>query len=122
MNEHSFVRSLRRRIPSSIYVWKISDRFTAGVPDLWLSGPKGDLWIEAKYLPRTPKRRFTSPLTMLQRRWLEARAAEGRHVAVIVGCPAGVLIQTNGEWAREVKEPKWITIKEAIEWLATTLQ
>lgn len=98
MDEHSFIRSVHRHLPNRVYRWKINARFTKGVPDAWYSGDKGDLWIEYKWLARTPKRRAQLGLTALQRKWLNDRYDEGRSVAVVVGCPQGALLLTDKNW------------------------
>lgn len=102
MNEHGFVKAIHRRLPTEIYALKVNLRFNNGVPDAWYSGKNGDLWVEYKWLPRTPTRRFTPGLSELQRKWLNDRREEGRSVAVIVGCPAGGMILTDGEWNQSV--------------------
>lgn len=120
MNEHGYVQSVHRALPPVVYRWKIADRYTAGVPDAWYSGPVGDVWVEWKYLPRTPTRMFKNPLTPLQRRWLAARRAEGRKVAAIIGTPKGAVILTETEqWDQEkIAIPKeWLKKDRVIQWL-----
>lgn len=119
MNEHSFVRSIHRQLPPELYRWKIADRFQAGVADAWYSGMKGDVWVEYKYLPRTPVRKFKVPVTALQRHWLESRETEGRNVAVILGCPAGAAILKPTDWNTDgkVEISTWSNKKEVVAWL-----
>ena len=77
--------------------------YVAGVPDYWYSGPRGDLWVEAKWLPKIPvKAPIRATLSALQTAWLNARLAEGRNVAVMIGCPEGVYLMRDGEWNQEV--------------------
>lgn len=88
--ESEFTQAVHRALRKhGIYCWKISDRFRAGVPDAWYSGPGGDLWIEYKYLQRQPRRWYVPKLSELQIAWLNDRHSEGRRVAVVVGCPDG---------------------------------
>ena len=98
MTEHGYIRSIHRRLPASIYRWKINDNFEGGVADAYYSGEEGDLWIEYKYLPALPKRSTTPIRTCLsaqQRLWLTRRHSEGRQVAVVIGSPDGAVIQTT---------------------------
>ena len=122
MDERGYIRSIHRHLPvEEVYRWKINDRLAKGVADSYYSGNGGDLWAEYKYLKSTPKRQFTAALTPLQLRWLCQRAEEGRHVRVIVGCPAGSQILTP----HQCKEPirtieNWISAKEVAQWILTT--
>ncbi len=91
MNEHSYIKSIHRLLPSSIYKWKINDNFQGGVADAYYSGNRGDLWVEYKYLSRPPKRDTTvlkTCLTDQQRHWLKNRQNEGRNVALVIGITA----------------------------------
>jgi RNase adaptor protein for sRNA GlmZ degradation len=68
----------------------MNNPFTGGVPDVWYSGFKNDLWVEYKYVPKNPVRgSVIFNLSELQKHWLEQRQEEGRNVAIIIGCPAG---------------------------------
>lgn len=90
MIESKFTQAINNALrKKGVYCWKIADRFRAGVPDCWYSGPDGDLWVEFKYLKRQPRRWYTPGLSHLQRHWLNGRHREGRRVAVIIGCPDG---------------------------------
>ena len=90
MVESQFTQAINRAVREhGVYCWKISDRYRAGVPDCWYSGPGGDIWIEYKYLKRQPRRWYTPGLSQLQLQWLNERHEEGRRVAVVVGCPDG---------------------------------
>ncbi|MCP1316891.1 hypothetical protein [Halomonas sp. 707B3] len=102
MNEHSFIRSVHRQLPASIYRWKINDNFQGGVADAYYSDKGGDLWIEYKYLKALPKRPTTEIKTTLsaqQACWLTERHNEGRTVAVVIGSPSGIVLLTSpDEW------------------------
>ena len=56
MNEHGFIKSVHRHLPTDIFSWKIHDTFTGGVPDAMYAGPAGILFVEYKYtkLPKKP--------------------------------------------------------------------
>src|SRR5690606_30995025 len=92
--ETTFYNSVHKHLPPKpeLHREKMNNPYSSGTPDFWFSGPRGDLWIEYKWLPRTPQRGAVSPpklLSPLQAKWLEARHGEGRAVGVIIGCPAG---------------------------------
>lgn len=93
MTEAQYTKSITKLLKHGIYSWKINAAFAKGVPDLWLSGPAADLWVEVKYLQAIPKTgRITPNLSRLQLKWLLARHKEGRNVAVLVGTPHGSFI------------------------------
>ena len=106
MNEHSFIRSIHRKLPPDIYVWKINDNFQGGVADAYYSMRGGrDLWIEYKFLKELPKRADTVVrfgLSELQKDWLRQRHLDGRTVAVVVGSPQGSLILPGTSWDTDV--------------------
>ena len=78
---------------------KMNNPYSSGTADVWYSGNKADLWIEYKFLPRTPQRGVvTAALSELQKLWLRGRHEEGRNVRVIVGCPSGGVIMRSTEW------------------------
>jgi len=93
---------VNNHLPGEVYCWKISDRFTAGVPDSWYSGSKGSLFVEYKLLKKLPKRAFTAKLSPLQIQWLRARYKEGQNVQVIVGVPKGGIVLTDLSWESQV--------------------
>ncbi len=92
MNEHSFIKAIHRKLPKDIYRWKVSDRFTGGVPDCYYEGSKGALWIEYKYLKSLPKR-TTTPInpgvSKLQLAWLERAERNGVNTMLAAGYPCG---------------------------------
>lgn len=116
MTESTFTRSVNTKLPQEVYKWKISDRFTAGVPDAYYSGAGGDLWVEYKWVKKLPK--LVRPgLSQLQRLWLNARLQEGRNVAVVVGSPQGHIVFTDGEWD-DGKEPVTVfSTKQIAQWI-----
>ncbi len=95
MNERTFKAKLRTIIKPYCYIQSMSSLATAGTPDLWLSATK-DLWLEVKW-DETTKGAIKPKLSALQVAWLNARAAEGRNVAVLVGTsPKEAILYTNG--------------------------
>ena len=120
MRESTFTTKIHTLLPKHIHAWKISDRFHAGVPDAWYSGPSGDAWIEYKFYQTLPKR-FTPKLSPAQRAWLRERYQEGRHVLVIVGDPTHAVILKHLEWEEPVSPSKRLTHKETAAWIASAL-
>lgn len=97
MQESTYTQSVHRHLKGRCYVWKISDRFHAGIPDAYYAGDRGALWIEYKYDPR-PRGHLKPALTKLQIRWLEQHHNMGHHVAVIVGTPQGGVLYPGISW------------------------
>lgn len=104
MTETTFWQSLRKKLVPRIYALKLNLRFTAGVPDCWLSGSKGDLWLELKYVKTLPP--LVDPtklLSMLQQQWLIQRHAEGRSVGVLIGSSDGHLYFPSLSWQSAIE-------------------
>lgn len=94
--ETNFSNAVRSALPEGIYSMKNNNEYVAGVPDLWFSGPKGDLWVEMKFVPKLPVHVPLRPyelLSPLQLKWLGDRYNEGRNVAVMIGCKRNRLIE-----------------------------
>ena len=121
MRESTYLRSVNKKLPGEIYVWKVADQFTSGVPDCWYSSPDGDLFVEWKYA-KSLKRQHKPQLSALQKLWLNARLAEGRNVAVIVGSPDGCLTYTNGEWNSAKKVTALLSKDETAAWIAAQIK
>ena len=111
--ETTFYTSVHRFLPplSQLHREKMANPYRGGTADHWYDGPKGDMWIEWKFLV-LPKRddtiidlitlrgkRQDSPLSMLQQHWLAGRFRNKRKVWVIVGCKeGGVIMRSPTEW------------------------
>ena len=128
MNEHGFVKAVHRKLPPSVYKWKIHDTYTGGVPDAMYAGPAGALFVEYKYIPKLPSREDTiikTGLSPLQIAWLERMCSYKILVAVIIGSNLGGLILTNQEWEKELKNKDFIEhglpTQEVAEWIGKTL-
>ncbi len=89
--ETTFIKSVHRHLPKSLYVIKNHNVFNSGQPDVWYSGNAADLWLEYKFtvIPKRPDTQVTINLSELQKNWLRSRHAEGRDVGVVVGCKEG---------------------------------
>lgn len=77
--------------------------YVGGIPDSWLSGSQGDLWIENKYLQTLPPMIDpTKLLSTLQQQWLVRRHAEGRSVGVLIGSTEGHVYLPGLSWQQPV--------------------
>jgi hypothetical protein len=88
MNEHSFVKSIHRKLPKEVLVWKIADRYSGGVPDAMYAGPKGILFIEYKYVKSLPKKLETvikTTLSPLQEQWITRMQGWNHSVLLVIG-------------------------------------
>jgi hypothetical protein len=107
MNERTFKAKLRKLIQAKgCYIQSMSSYATNGTPDLWISGPKGDIWVEVKYDEKT-KGPIKPKLSVLQSKWLHDRLREGRNVAVVVGTATSEAIIFRAGWSdkRALREP-----------------
>lgn len=114
--ETTFSKGVLAHVPKSVYHMKNNNPYYGGVPDIWFSGPAGDLWVEMKYLPRTPQRGSVVPtklLSALQAQWLERRHTEGRQVAVIIGCPAGGVFLPGTSWLDEIPAKEFVGLVQS---------
>jgi hypothetical protein len=72
---------------------KNHNEYIGGIPDVWYSGDRADLWVEYKYLPISQPRRPVIPdLSPKQLHWIESRRAEGRNIWTIVGYKHGGVV------------------------------
>lgn len=123
--ETTYTNKLKKLLPKPIYVMKNNNPYLGGVPDLWISSTKGDLWVEMKYLPKLPKSvpiRVPELLSSLQMQWLNDRRKEGRNVAVIIGCPSGGVLLRDYEWQNELTSSVYSTLIKSNAELATWIK
>jgi len=120
MNESGYTRKISKLLRRDVYAWKISDRFTAGVPDAYYSGPATDLWVEYKHIPKPPKTTNQCPaLSSLQQKWLRERMEQGRNVAVIVGLGTRTGIILTGErMFQPIDLSQAISCQEIADWIS----
>lgn len=104
--ENTFIGSVHKHLPSSVYHMKNNNPYNSGIADVWYSGLEGDLWIEYKFIV-LPKRDSTvidlvggknPDISALQQKWLRDRHSEGRNVGVIVGCKEGGVYFPGTSW------------------------
>lgn len=102
--ENTFIASVHKHLPHSLYRIKNHNVYNSGQPDCWYSGPAADLWIEYKFvaLPKRENTMVSIDLSDLQKNWISSRAAEGRRVGVIVGCKEGGVWFPNTTWANQL--------------------
>lgn len=120
MNESGFTRKVNGHLRSGIYSWKISDRFTAGIPDAYYSGRESDLWVEYKLIKGDlHSTSLPAALSKLQAKWLRDRMEEGRNVAVIVGVGTthGLILTGASIFQPLVLEDK-VTVAELADWIS----
>ena len=102
--ENTFIASVHRHLPAELYRMKNHNQYNGGIPDVWYSGPAGDLWVEYKFIV-IPKRGTTIikiELSDLQKNWLRSRSAEGRDVGVVVGSKEGGVWFPDVSWGRDI--------------------
>ena len=56
MQERHFINKIHKKLPSTIYKWKINDAYHGGVPDCFYSGTGGLCFVEYKYKKELPKK------------------------------------------------------------------
>lgn len=104
--ENTFIASVHKHLPLTVYHEKMHNPYRGGTPDVWYSGHARDLWVEYKFIV-VPTRSMTMidlcggkdpAISHLQQEWLKARHSEGRNVAVIVGCRAGGVVFHSATW------------------------
>ena len=102
--ETTFTNGVHKHLPAgreNPYWMKNNNMYTAGIWDVWYSGPFADLWVEYKFevLPARDSTIVPIDLSELQKDWGEKRYDEGRGLAVIVGRSAGGVIFTEpSDW------------------------
>lgn len=118
--ETKFIERLVKKLPSSVFHWKIHAAFANGTPDSWFSDDKGDLWVEFKWVDEAILG-VEAGATALQRYWLNQRHKEGRNVAIIVGSPTGVALLRNEEWNRPI-ESFDLSIQDTATWISNEVK
>ncbi len=112
MQERHFINKVHKKLPSTIYKWKINDAYHGGVPDCFYSGNGGLCFVEYKYKKELPKRDGTSinfNLTPQQCAWLKARKAEGVPCFAALGVSNLVLITQNFDNVNNITKSQFMT-------------
>lgn len=118
--ETTFIASVHKHLPPTLYRVKNNNGYTAGIADVWYSGVH-DLWVEYKFIavPKRPETRIdlltgkNPAISYLQQEWLRSRHGEGRSVGVIVGSKDG------GIWLPGVAWEQPFTVKDFLAHLRT---
>lgn len=118
--ESTFIASVHKHLPPTLYRVKNNNEYTAGIADVWYSGVR-DLWIEYKFIvvPKRPETRIdlltgkNPAISYLQQEWLRSRHGEGRSVGVVVGSKDG------GIWLPGVAWEQPFTAKDFLAHLRT---
>jgi hypothetical protein len=98
--ENTFIAGVHRYLPVDLYHMKNHNQYNGGIADVWYSGNAADLWVEYKYItvPARSETQVKIELSELQKNWLRNRYAEGRRVAVIIGCKEGGVYLADDSW------------------------
>ena len=120
----------REQHPQShwLHYEKMNNPYRSGGADSWYSGKKSDIWIEYKYLARTPQRADVWPanpnetlLSRMQLDWLNERHEEGRQIAVVIGCPDGAVVFSDRRWENKIPAKEFVSLlnseKQVAEWI-----
>ena len=123
--ETTYIGRVHKHLPKMVYRMKNNNPYLGGVPDVWYSAGKSDLWVEYKYIPKLPKSvpiRVPELLSSLQMQWLNDRRKEGRNVAVIIGCPSGGVLLRDYEWQNELTSSVYSALIKSNAELATWIK
>lgn len=127
--ETTFIASVHKHLPPTLYRVKNNNEYTAGIADVWYSGVR-DLWVEYKFIV-VPKRPDTvidlitgkSPaISYLQQEWLRSRHGEGRSVGVIVGSKDGGVWFPGLTWDATYPAKKFLSLLQTRKDLAGTIE
>jgi len=121
--ETTFIRNVHKHLDAlGTYHEKMNNPFLGGTADVWYSGRKGDLWVEYKYIPKTPRSDTILPnLSERQKKWLGDRHNEGRNVVVVLGVGTKAKIYRYGKWLEPQSDTEineyLITREELAGWI-----
>jgi hypothetical protein len=95
VTEAAFMRHVHSKLDPAVYVEKTSNPYRAGMPDMYIEGPKNILWVEYKWLPtlwtadRTCDAICRTKSWVAQLRWLRRAHHNGVKAAVVIGIGKG---------------------------------
>lgn len=127
--ETTFIASVHKHLPPTLYRVKNNNEYTAGIADVWYSGVR-DLWVEYKFIV-VPKRPDTvidlitgknPAISYLQQEWLRSRHEEGRSVGVIVGSKDGGVWFPGLTWDATYPAKKFSSLLQTRKDLAGTIE
>lgn len=129
--ETTFINGVHKHLnPGRVdpYYVKMHNEYAGGIWDCWYSGKARDLWIEYKFItiPKRPTTIIFPELSELQVQWGAQRYAEGRNLAVIIGCKEGGVILEDLEWENGIAASAFKvqvrSRKEIAEWIVSRTQ
>lgn len=115
MTEPEFTRAVHKKLPPTVWVWKICDPYMGGIPDAYYRATDGGnpLWVEYKYLKQLPARDTTMiipNLSALQLKMLDDTLKAEQQVAVIVGFGrGGVVFEHQNEWVNGITKSDFVS-------------
>ena len=127
--ENTFRASVHRYLPETVQHDKMNNPYSSGVADDLYCGARADLWIEYKFLPKTPMRATVDPLKLLsplQALWINEKYkrikhSRERHIAVVVGCPDGGVVFDHHSWMNPIAantfREKLVSRRELAQWI-----
>lgn len=127
--ETTFIASVHKHLPPTLYRVKNNNEYTAGIADVWYSGVR-DLWVEYKFIA-VPKRPDTvidlitgknPAISYLQQEWLRSRHEEGRSVGVVVGSKDGGVWFPGLTWDATYPAKKFLSLLQTRKDLAGTIE
>lgn len=93
--ETRFAKTLFSKLPDSVYFEKTNNPYRAAMPDFYIEGPKGIIWVEIKWIPepwirnREASKICSTVSWIKQRRWLARAHANNVNTGVIIGIGSG---------------------------------
>ena len=104
MQERHFINKIHKKLPSSIFKWKINDSYHGGVPDCFYAGLAGHCFVEYKFRKELPKRDTTLinfKLSTQQEIWLTERSKQGVPCYLVLAVGNLVVITQDFEKANK---------------------
>lgn len=129
--ETTFTGAVHKHLPpgrEEPYWMKNNNVYTAGIWDVWYSGAAADIWVEYKFivLPKRDTTMIEPDLSELQIKWGRDRHAEGRNLAVIVGCKEGGVLMLNRGWEEPISTADFkdalMSRKQLADWIINFTQ
>lgn len=123
--ETTFIQSVHRLLPKTVYRMKNHNEYNGGIADCWYDGPMGDLWVEYKFvvLPKRDDTQVRIELSGLQKEWLRDRWDNGRNVAVVAGCAeGGVWLAAPSRWERDYPADDFRSLIESRQEIANRIR
>ncbi len=99
--ESRFIQKIHRQLKKlspAVFIWKTSERFSKGIPDVLYIGPSGSiLWVEYKVHPNKPTALQTEMLRNLQSYEQKTAIITEHPTSTLIHAPSGPII-TNEPW------------------------